>query len=167
MGSPAGGSERRVALAAVAGAHGVRGELRLKLFTDAAENLRGHKTLLVGGTPRRLIDVRDGGKTAVARFEGVSDRSAAEALRGSLVEIEREALPALNEGEYYHSDLIGLPCFDLEGASVGTVVEVENFGAGDLLEVELAEGRRSLIPFRGGIADLADGKIVLDPDFLA
>lgn len=166
MGSPAAGSER-IALAAVAGAHGVKGELRLKLFTDSAASLAVHETVLVGGVQRRLIDVRDGGKTAVARLEGISDRSAAEALRGSLVEIERASLPPLEEGEYYHSDLIGLPCFDLEGISVGTVVQVENFGAGDLLEVEVDGGRRSLIPYREGIADLVDGRIVLDPDFLA
>ena len=157
----------RVTLAAVAGAHGVRGEVRLKLFTDSAANLKAHEALFVGGVERRLIDVRDGGKTAVARFEGVSDRTAAEALRGSLVEVDRGALPPLGEGEYYHSDLIGRPCVDGAGASVGIVSAVENFGAGDLLEVELSDGRRSLIPFREGIADLVDGRILLDPDFLA
>ena len=61
---------------------------------------------------RRLLSVRDGGKDAVARFEGIADRSAAEALRGSLVEVDRSALPPLDEGEYYHADLIGLPCVD-------------------------------------------------------
>ncbi|QIK79694.1 16S rRNA processing protein RimM [Sphingomonas piscis] len=161
------GGEGRVALAAVAGAHGVRGEVRLKLFTDSSANLLLHQTLLVGGQPRRLLSVRDGGKTSVARFEGVGDRSAAEALRGSLIEVGRDALSPLDEGEYYHSDLIGLPCFDLDGASVGTVTAVENFGAGDLLEVEKADGRKSLIPFRPGIADLEDGRVLLDPDFLA
>jgi 16S rRNA processing protein RimM len=116
---------------------------------------------------RKLAGVRAAGKGAVARFEGVSDRSAAEQLRGSLVEIERDALPPLAEGEYYHADLIGLPCFDGEGASLGTVVAVENFGAGDLLEIADETGRRSLIPFKPGIADLEDGRIVLDPEFLA
>ena len=167
MASPVTDGERRVALAAVAGAHGVKGEVRLKLFTDSATNLKVHSKLIVGGAERRLIDVREGGKTAVARFEGVGDRTAAEALRGSLVEVDRDALPPLEEGEYYHSDLIGLPCVDQEGERVGTVVSVENFGAGDLLDVETTEGRRSLIPFRDGVADLADGKIVLDPEFLA
>lgn len=157
----------RVALAAVAGAHGVKGEVRLKLFTDSAANLRAHPTLFVRGIARRLINVRDGGKTAVARFEGVSDRSGAEALRGSLVEIDRAALPSLSEGEYYHSDLIGSPCFDADGSQLGIVVQVENFGAGDLLEIETEAGRKSLIPFREGIADLVDARIVLDPDFLA
>ena len=107
------------------------------------------------------------GKTAVARLEGVGDRTAAEALRGQLVEVDRTALPPLEEGEYYHADLIGLPCIDREGRPVGTVIAVENFGAGDLLEVELANGKRSLIPFRDGIADLEDGRILVDPEFLA
>jgi 16S rRNA processing protein RimM len=159
--------ERRIALAAVAGAHGVKGELRLKLFSESAANLAVHEKLYVGGAERRLLAIRDSGKTAVARFEGIADRSAAEGLRGSLVEIDRSALPPLEQGEYYHADLIGLPAVDRDGGQVGTVVAVENYGAGDLLEIELKGGRRSLIPFKAGIADLEDGRIVLDPEFLA
>lgn len=160
-------TEKRIALAAVAGAHGVKGEVRLKLFSDSAESLARHKKVFVGGEERRLSTVRDRGKTAVARFDGVGDRSAAEALRGRLVEVDRDALPALEEGEYYHADLIGLPCVDREGEAVGTVAAVENFGAGDLLEVEIENGRKSLIPFKDGIADLHEGRIVLDREFLA
>ena len=160
-------SERRIALAAVAGAHGVKGEVRLKLFSDNAERLAAHKILYVGETARRLLTIRDGGKTAVARFEGINDRSAAEALRGSLVEVDRSALPPLEEGEYYHADLIGLPCVERDGQAVGRVLAVENYGAGDLLDVERQGGGRSLIPFRPGIADLENGRIVLDPEFLA
>ena len=154
-------------LAAVAGAHGVKGELRLKLFSDTVESLQRHQELLIGGVQRRLLSVRDGGTTAVARFEGVNDRSAAEALRGSLVEVERSTLPRLEDGEYYHADLLGLPAVDREGVRIGGVVAVENYGAGDLLEIEREDGTRSLIPFRGGIADLEDGRVVLDPEFLA
>ena len=160
-------AERRIALAAVAGAQGVKGELRLKLFSDSIENLSRHDMLYVGGVERRLLAVRDSGKTAVARFEGVSDRSAAEALRGSLVEVDRATLPPLEEGEYYHADLIGLACFDGEGRKLGQVAAVENYGAGDLLEVEASDGKRSLIPFKPGIADLEGDRIVLDPEFLA
>ena len=76
-------------------------------------------------------------------------------------------MPPLEEGEYYHADLIGLPAVGRDGNPVGTVAAVENYGAGDLLEIELPDGKRSLIPFRDAIADLEDGRIVLDPAFLA
>jgi 16S rRNA processing protein RimM len=161
------GGERRIALAAVAGAHGIKGEVRLKLFGDGVESLSRHEKLYVAGAERRLVSVRDGGKAAVARFEGVADRGAAEALRGALVEIDREALPPLEEGEFYHADLIGLPVQDRDGNALGSVVAVENYGAGDLLEIERAEGKRALIPFMPGIADVEDGRIVVDPEFLA
>ena len=158
--------ERRIALAAVAGAHGVKGEVRLKLFSDSVESLSRHEKLFVGGVERRLLSIWDA-KMPVARFEGIADRSAAEALRASLIEVERSALPPLEAGEYYHADLIGLPAVDGHGNPVGTVVAVENYGAGDLLEIERAGGARSLIPFKPGIADLEDVRIVLDPEFLA
>jgi 16S rRNA processing protein RimM len=160
-------SERRIALAAVAGAHGIKGELRLKLFSDSVESLSRHQSVYVGGVERRLLSVRDGGNTAVAKLEGLSDRSAAEALRGSLIEVDRSALPPLEEGEYYHADLIGLLAVDSDGNRIGTVASVENYGAGDLLEIEEEKGRRSLIPFRDGIADLEGDRIVIDPEFLA
>jgi len=156
-----------ITLAAVAGAHGVKGEVRLKLFTDGAAGLRHHARVLVAGKERELESVRDAGKGAVARFSGVADRTAAEALRGSLVEVDRSALPPLKEGEYYHSDLIGRRCVTTAGDDAGTVIAVENFGAGDLLEVESADGRRALIPFRPGVADFDGDRIALDPEFLA
>jgi len=159
-------SERRLALAAVAGAHGIKGEVRLKLFSDSVDSLSRHKKLYVAGVERVLLSVREG-NMPVARFEGIADRSTAEVLRGSLVEIDRSALPPLKEGEYYYSDLIGLPALDRDEARVGTVVAVENYGAGDLLEIENEQGKRALIPFKPGIADLEDGRILLDPEFLA
>ena len=159
--------DKRIALAAVAGAHGVKGELRLKLFGDSVDTLARQESVFAGGVERRLLSARSAGKGAVARFEGVDDRTAAEALRGTLIEIDRSALPPLEEGEYYHADLIGLPAVDSTGVAVGLVVAVENYGAGDLLEIQLPDGRRALIPFRDGIADLSDGRVVLDPEFLA
>ncbi|HJP69885.1 MAG TPA: ribosome maturation factor RimM [Sphingomicrobium sp.] len=167
MTSPADHGERKIALTLVVGAHGIKGELRLKLFSDSCDSIAAHKNLLVGGAARRLLFVRDGGKTAVARFEGISDRSSAEALRGALVEVDRSALPPLAEGEYYHADLIGLPAFDGDGNSVGAVVAVENYGAGDLLEIAAQEGKTSLIPFKPGIAELDGNRIILDREFLA
>jgi 16S rRNA processing protein RimM len=161
------GGERRIALAAIAGAHGIKGELRLKLFGDSAASLAAHTKVYVAGVERRLLSVRDSGKMAVARIEGVADRASAEALRGSLLEVDRAALPPLEDGEYYHADLIGLPAVDGGGEALGTVVAVDNYGAGDLLEIESTDGKRALIPFRPGIADLEDGRVVLDPAFLA
>jgi 16S rRNA processing protein RimM len=160
------GGERRIALAAVAGAHGVKGELRLKLFSDSIESLSRHKKVYLGGVERRLLSIRDA-KNPVARFEGIDDRSAAEALRGSLVEVDRSALPPLENGEYYHADLIGLTAVDAQGERIGSVVSVENYGAGDLLEIEAQDGTRSLIPLKPGIAELQGGRIVIDPEFLA
>jgi 16S rRNA processing protein RimM len=160
-------SGRRIALAAVAGAHGVKGEVRLKLFGEGTDSLAAQSSVLIGGVERRIVSVREGGKAAVARIEGVSDRGAAEALRGLLIEIDRDALPPLEAGEYYHADLIGLPCFDQDGEPAGNVVGVENYGAGDLLEIECPSGKRALIPFRDRIADLHDARIILDRDFLA
>ena len=84
-----------------------------------------------------------------------------------MVEIDRDQLPPLDEGEYYHADLIGLPAVDRDGKAVGTVVAVENYGAGDLLQIELEGGKTSLIAFTDGVADFIDGKIVVDAEFLA
>ena len=167
MAAPAATEGKRIALAAVAGAHGVKGEVRLKLFAEGVDSLKAHRRLFVGGVERKLVAINAAGKAPIARFEGVADRTQAEALRGSLIEVDRSALPPLDDGEYYYADLIGLPCVDSDGAEVGNVASIDNFGAGDLLEVQLAGGRKSLIPFRPGIADLGDGKITVDPDFLA
>ena len=166
MTSPAAGEGRKVALAAVAGAQGLNGEVRLKLFAQSVASLALHKRVWVGGVERGVSKVRDGGKVAIARFEGIADRAAAEALRGSLVEVDRAALPPLEPGEYYHADLIGLPCIDQAAEAVGIVVAVENFGAGDLIEVERHDGRRALIPFRDGIADRDGERIVIDREYL-
>ena len=157
----------QVALAAVAGAHGIGGEVRLKLFAESLDSLKRHERLCAGDRTLTLVSIRGGQGGAIARFAEIAERDAAEALRGELLCVPRDALPPLEAGEYYHSDLIGLPCVDRSGAPVGTVVAVENFGAGDLLEVERPNGSRALIPFRDGIADLEDGRITLDPEFLA
>ena len=167
MPAPANEPAARIALAAVAGAHGIKGEVRLKLFTDSVRNLTSQPSIFIGGQQRKLLSARDAGKTTIARIEGIADRTAAEGLRGALLEIDRTELPPLDDGEYYHADIIGLSCVDGEGAALGTVSAVENFGAGDLLEVELVSGRKSLVPFREPIAVLADGRIIIDPDFLA
>jgi 16S rRNA processing protein RimM len=157
----------RIILAAVAGAHGVGGEVRLKLFGAGLDSLKRHKTLYAGERALTVIALRPGSAGAIARFAEIADRGAAEGLRGTLLSVPRADLPPLAEGEYYHADLIGLACVGPDGAGLGSVVAVENFGAGDLLEIEKADGKRALIPFRPGIADLGGGRIVIDPAFLA
>ena len=76
-------------------------------------------------------------------------------------------MPPLEEGEYYHADMLGLLCEDSDGVPLGKIVAVENFGAGDLLEIERPDGKRALVPFKPGVADLVDGKVIADPTFLA
>ena len=160
-------SEPRVTLAVVAGAHGIGGEVRLKLFSEGVESLGRHQQVEVGGRPFTLKSVKPGGRGAIASFAGIADRSAAEALRGLLLTVPRSSLPPLEEGEYYHADLIGLPCEDSGGEMLGMVVAVENFGAGDILEIERSDGRRTMVPFRDGVAELEEGRIRVDPAFLA
>jgi 16S rRNA processing protein RimM len=156
----------QVALAAVAGAHGIGGEVRLKLFAQSVDSLKRHEKVRVGDKLLTLASVK-GDRTPIARFAEVSDRTAAEALRGQLVSVARSALPPLEDGEYYHADLIGLPCEGSAGEPLGTVVAVEDFGAGDVLEIEKPDGRRTMVAFRPGVADLVDGRIVANPEFLA
>jgi 16S rRNA processing protein RimM len=160
-------SDSMVTLAAAAGAHGIGGEVRLKLFAQGVDSLKAHKRLFAGDRVLTLKSVKPGSAGAIARFAEIADRAAAEALRGTLLTVPRSELPPLEEGEYYHADLIGLPCIDQAGAPLGHVVAVENFGAGDLLEIAKPDGRRALIPFRPGIADRQESGIVADPDFLA
>ena len=167
FGTPKGDPDQQVTLAAIAGAHGIGGEVRLKLFAESLQNLSRQTAVRVGERLLTLKSVKSGGAAPIVRFAEVTDRSAAEALRGQLITIARAALPPLEEGEYYHADLLGLPCESADGEPLGTVVAVENFGAGDVLEIEKADGKRGMVPFRGGVADLHDGKIVVDPLFLA
>jgi 16S rRNA processing protein RimM len=155
-----------VVLAAVAGAHGIGGEVRLKMFAQSLDTLLRQKKVLVGDRELTLRSLKGAG-APIARFAEITDRNAAEALRSQLVTVPRSALPPLEEGEYYHADLIGLPCQDPTGERLGAVVAVENFGAGDILEIEKSDGKRTMVPFRAGIADLTEGSIIVDPAFLA
>jgi 16S rRNA processing protein RimM len=137
--------DKPVTLAAVTGAHGVTGEVRLKLFGEGLGTLKLHKSF--NGGALTLKNLRDDGKGgAVARFAEVPDRTAAEALRGTALSVPRDALPPLEDGEYYHADLLGLPAVSDAGEPLGTVVAVENFGAGDILEIERPTGKRFMVP---------------------
>jgi len=124
-----------VTLAAVSGAHGVTGDVRLKLFGEGVASLKPHR--LFNGGSLTLEKLKGDGKGgAIARFAEVTDRTAAEKLRGTALTVPRASLPPLAEGEYYHTDLIGLSAVSTTGEALGTCIAVENFGAGDVLEIE-------------------------------
>jgi len=139
------GPHRPVTLAAIAGAHGVTGEVRLKLFGEGVAALKRYRAF--NDSSLTVEKLRDDGKGgAIARFAEVADRNAAEALRGTTLTVPRSAMPALAEGEYYHADPIGLAAASTSGEPLGTCVAVENYGAGDVLEIEREDGRRFMVP---------------------
>ncbi|MXO99038.1 16S rRNA processing protein RimM [Altererythrobacter xixiisoli] len=140
-------TEKQVTLAAIAGAHGISGEVRLKLFGEGLAELKRHKSFNGGALTLKSVKSDNKGG-AIARFVEITDRTAAEKLRSTLLTIPRSALPALGDGEYYHADLVGLPAVSDTGEQLGTVVAVENFGAGDILEIERADGKRFMVPMR-------------------
>jgi 16S rRNA processing protein RimM len=144
-------TDKPVTLAAIIGAHGVAGDVRLKLFGEGADSLKSYKSFDAAGVKLTLTSLRPGPNGAVARFAEVGDRSAAEALRGTALTVPRSALPPLAEGEYYHADIIGLPCVSSKGEALGEIIAIENFGAGDIIEVERPaeegkKGKRFMAP---------------------
>ena len=157
--------DKPVTLAAVTGAHGVTGEVRLKLFGEGLETFSAHRQFNEGAFT--LEKVRHDGKGgAIARFAGIVDRAAAETLRGTLLTVRRSSLPPLEEGEYYYADLIGLVAVSDGGEPLGTVVAVENFGAGDILEIERRGGKRFMVPMRAEAVPAWDGeRLVINGDF--
>lgn len=159
-------AHRPVTLAVVIGAHGVTGEVRLKLFAEGLESLTAHKSFNEGKLT--LKSLRPGNNGAIARFAEVADRNAAEALRGTELTVPREALPPLAEGEYYHADLIGLPCVSTEGEDLGSCVAVENFGAGDVIEIERKDGKRFMVPMKAdAVPEWSVERMVIDAAFAA
>ena len=138
-------SDKPVTLAAIIGAHGVTGEVRLKLFGDGLDSLKAHKAFNEGTlTLTKIRSDNKGG--AIARFAEAADRTAAEQLRGTALTVSSGTLPALEEGEFYHSDLLGLSVVTDVGEAVGTVCAVENFGATDIVEIEKPDGKKFMVP---------------------
>ena len=158
-------TDRPVTLAAIAGAHGVTGEVRLKLFGEGAAALKRYKTFNGGAlTPLKLHDDGKGG--AIARFAEIADRTAAEALRGTALTVLRSELPPLGEGEYYHADLIGLPAVSTTGEALGVCVAVENFGAGDVIEIERPGGERFMVPMKPESVPEWTNQLVICSDYV-
>jgi 16S rRNA processing protein RimM len=140
----------RILLGRIAGAHGIRGEVLIKTFTQAPESIGAYGPLSdkAGKRTFEIRSVRVTAKGVVARLKGVADRNAAEAIKGVELYVVREKLPAAAEGEFYHADLIGLAAVDRGGKVIGEIVAVHNFGAGDLIEVRLVgSAKTEFIPF--------------------
>jgi len=164
-GPPAG----RVCLGVVVGVHGVRGTLRIKAFTEVPENVAAYGPVTDSSGARRLVLSVHGlhKGTVLATAEGIADRETALALKDLRLYVPRAALPEMEAPEtFYHADLIGLRVMDTQGRDLGEVVAVQDFGAGDLLELRQADGGERLLPFTRAVVpevDLAGGRLVADP----
>lgn len=157
----------RILLGYIAGAHGIRGEVLIKTYTEAPENVGAYGPLSDEGGTRtfNLKSARATPKGVVTRLQGVDDRNAAEALKGIALYIERERLPAAADGEFYHADLIGLAAVDGDGKPLGEIVAVQNYGAGDLIEIRLTgSSKTELVPFTDAAVpevDIAARRVVV------
>jgi 16S rRNA processing protein RimM len=158
----------RVLVGAITGAHGVRGQVRIKSFTDDPAAVAAYGPLSDESGQRRF-DLKVTGQIkggVIARIDGVADRTAAEALRGLRLYVPRAALPATRADEYYRVDLIGLQAELADGSTFGRIIDVQNYGAGDVLEIERPDGATELLPFADRVVpvvDLAAGRVVVDP----
>lgn len=140
--------ENPVQMAVIGAAQGIKGELRVKTFTGDPLALGDYGPLYAGdGRSFEIEDIRPAGEVVVVRFKGVRDRTAAERLTGTELYIDRSALPAEEEEEFYHADLVGLAVRDDDGVEAGRVTAVQNFGGGDLLEITFRGKKGLLIPF--------------------
>lgn len=160
---------RRVLLGQIGPAHGIRGEVLIRAYTGEPDAIAAYGPLADKSSARtfaiKVVRVTD--KGVVARIAGVTDRNGAEALRGVDLYVERSALPKPADAEFYHADLIGLEAITEDGARYGRIVAVQNFGAGDLLEIERADGSGAeFIPFSNAhapVVDLEAGRVTVVP----
>jgi 16S rRNA processing protein RimM len=153
-----------ILLAAIIGAQGLKGEVKAKIFTAAPDALPRYGVLHDGQGKTYQITAFRPGKPgeAVIAFAGVTDRNAAEALKGIQLFVTREKLPATDSDEFYHADLIGLDAFDSESRLVGKVAAIHNFGAGDVIEIMRADGDSVLLAFTKEtvpLIDIAGGRV--------
>jgi len=161
----------RVVVAQFGAAHGVRGEIRLKSFTEDPLAVGDYSPLeSIDGRAFDITSARPAAGKApdmlVVTVAGVTTRDQAAALNGLELLISRDRLPGTEADEYYHADLIGLDAFTKDGTGVGSVVAVRNFGAGDLIEIAPPRGATVLVPFtRAAVpeVDIAAGRLVIDP----
>jgi 16S rRNA processing protein RimM len=160
-----------IVIAAITGPHGLDGSVKLKLFTDEAHNLKRYPQLSTDrGVALTLKSLRLQGDVAIARFAEITDRNGSEHWRGAKLFVARADLPPAAADEIYHVDLVGMRVVTPDGRLVGTVIDIPNYGAGDLLDIRRTDGRTLLIPYRDVAVlavDTAARCVTADPAFLA
>lgn len=160
--------DERVCVGVVTGAHGLRGLLRVRPFTDRPEDVAAYGPVETEDGARRLtlaVANRLGKGLILVHADGVADRTAAEALKGARLFVARTMLPAPEEDEFYHADLIGLAAVAENGEALGRVRAVHDYGAGESLEIALTDGGVATVPFtRAAVpqVDLSGRKVVVD-----
>jgi 16S rRNA processing protein RimM len=161
----------RVVIARIGAAHGIKGEVRVKAYTADPAGIGAYGPLTAeDGRSFEVASLRPAAGTApdmlVVRFKGIADRNAAETLNGIELSVPRDRLPPAEDDEFYHADLIGLTAVTRDGTELGTVIAVQNYGAGDLLEIAPRRGETILVPFTRAVVpgiDLAAGRVTVDP----
>lgn len=162
------GPVKRVCLGAIAGGHGVRGEVRIKTFTADPMAIGGYGALTdeAGVRSFTVTGVRPAKDHVIARVEEIGSREAAEALKGTRLYVERSRLPPPAEDEFYYEDLVGLAVVTLGGEKLGVIKAVFDFGAGDVIEIERPGGKVMVLPFTKAVVpvvDVAAGLVRVDP----
>ena len=157
-----------ICVARIGAAHGVRGAVKLWTFTEDPFAVRRYGPLLTKDGTRQfeVAQAREAKDHLVATFKGVTTRHEAERLNGIELYVAREKLPATDEDEYYHTDLIGLAAVTTAGDALGRVIAIHNFGAGDIIEIAPPKGTTLLLPFSNAVVpevDLAGGRVVIAP----
>ncbi|MEY9125710.1 ribosome maturation factor RimM [Bradyrhizobium yuanmingense] len=155
-----------VCVARIGAAHGVRGAVKLWTFTEDPFAVRRYGPLSTKDGRRQfeIAQVREAKDHLVATFKGVATRDEAERLNGIELYVAREKLPATDEDEYYHTDLIGLAAVTTDGDALGRVLAIHNFGAGDIIEIAPLKGPTMLLPFSNAVVpevDLEGGRVVI------
>ena len=158
-----------VLLGAIAGAHGIRGEVKLVSFTDPPDNIAAYGPLVTADGRRFVIERLRllKGTSFAATLEGVTDRNMSERLKGTQLFIDRAILPKPEEDEWYHSDLIGLAAETESGERLGEVVAIHDFGAGDLIEIRWrGEKGTTFLPFTKEcvpVVDIGGARVIVAP----
>jgi 16S rRNA processing protein RimM len=159
--------KRSVCVARIGAAHGLRGEVRLWTFTEdpLAVTRYGPLSTKDGARQLEVACARPAKDHLVATLTGVTTREEAERLNGTELYIARDKLPATDDDEYYHADLIGLAAFDAAGTPLGTVTAIHNFGAGDIIEIAPPHGATLMLPFTNAVVpvvDITGGRVVIE-----